>query len=304
MDIREFINLVAAGNTEYDQLEAIARELQSVMPTDPAPTRTLRVWTLACDDNRNSTYASVHLTERAAWENLVRLVTSEQDTVTREKATTFIEAKEYGELHAYLKNECFDLNDTYNVDYDDLELPGTEGPLATAKESSTGPVQVFDDRELATVLHALRCLQEFRQKLSGTPADPGCTFSERYGCLSKPSTACDHFEDVEPLTVEEIDALCERLNLTPQPPSPAQTVLNAQFDAAYIAAGRRKLSGCLDDEYDILDNATVSEGNGGAFVSARVWVSHEDAGRCNGCGTLADQLFEGKCRSCAGPPAY
>jgi hypothetical protein len=39
-------------------------------------------------------------------------------------------------------------------------------------------------------------------------------------------------------------------------------------------------------------------------VSARVWVSHEDAGRCNGCGTLADQLFEGKCRSCAGPPAY
>jgi hypothetical protein len=119
-----------------------------------------------------------------------------------------------------------------------------------------------------------------------------------------PSTACDHFEDVEPLTVEEIDALCERLNLTLQPPSPAQTVLNAQFDAAYIAAGRRKLSGCLEDEYDIMDNATVSEGNGGAFVSARVWVSHEDAGRCNGCGTLADQLFEGKCRSCADPPAY
>ena len=45
MDIREFINLVAAGNTEYDQLEAIARELQSVMTKDPAPTRTLRVWT-------------------------------------------------------------------------------------------------------------------------------------------------------------------------------------------------------------------------------------------------------------------
>ena len=305
MDIREFINLVAAGNAEYDWLQEIARDLQSAAPTVPAPNRTLRVWTLACDDNRNGTYASVHLTERAAWENLVLLVTSEKDTTIRETAATFIEAEEYGELHEYLKNECFDLNDTYNVDYDDLELPGTEGPLATATESSTGPVQVFNDRELATVLHALRCLQELRQKLCGTPADPGCTFSEHYGCLSKTSTACDHFEDVEPLTVAEIDALCERLNLGPaETPSPAQTALNARFDAAYIAAAREKLSGCLDDECDILDNATVSEGDGGAFVSARVWVSHEDAGRCNGCGALAGQLFEGKCRSCACPPAH
>ena len=143
MDIRDFINLVAAGNTEYDRLQAIARDLQSATRTGPAPNRTLRVWTLACDDNRNGTYASVHLTERAAWENLVLLVTSEKDTTIRETAATFIEAEEYGELHEYLKNECFDLNDTYNVDYDDLELPGTEGPLATATESSTGPIQVF-----------------------------------------------------------------------------------------------------------------------------------------------------------------
>jgi hypothetical protein len=72
---------------------------------------------------------------------------------------------------------------------------------------------------------------------------------------------------VEPLTVAEIDALCERLNLGPaETPSPAQTALNARFDAAYIAAAREKLSGCLDDECDILDNATVSEGDGGAFV--------------------------------------
>ncbi len=103
----------------------------------------------------------------------------------------------------------------------------------------------------------------------------------------------------------EIDALCERLNLGPaETPSPAQTALNARFDAAYIAAAKEKLSGCLDDDCDILDNATVSEGDGGAFVSARVWVSHEDAGRCNGCGALADQLFESKCRSCSGPPAH
>ena len=47
----------------------------------------------------------------------------------------------------------------------------------------------MNDREVATVLHALRSLQ--------------------FGCGSE---ECDHFEDVEPLNTDEIDVLCERIN--------------------------------------------------------------------------------------------
>lgn len=49
----------------------------------------------------------------------------------------------------------------------------------------------FNERETATVLHALRRLQ-----MGSTPEED----------------ACDHFEDREPLSDEEIDALCERIN--------------------------------------------------------------------------------------------
>ncbi len=51
----------------------------------------------------------------------------------------------------------------------------------------------LSDRELATLLAALRYWQQ------------DLTESEE-GPIS------EHFEDVEPLTVEEIDDLCERLN--------------------------------------------------------------------------------------------
>jgi len=52
----------------------------------------------------------------------------------------------------------------------------------------------LNDREVATVLHALRSLQ--------------------FGCNSD---ECDHFDDnVEPLNSDEIDALCERINLAPK----------------------------------------------------------------------------------------
>ena len=66
---------------------------------------------------------------------------------------------------------------------------------AKSTETSTGPIQVFNDRELATILHGLRIIQaEGRIE--------GCSAAD-----------CDHFDEAEPLTNDEIDALCERLNL-------------------------------------------------------------------------------------------
>jgi len=54
-------------------------------------------------------------------------------------------------------------------------------------------------REAATILHALRCFQEL---VTGGVTD-GCLDGSRQG-------ACEHFDDHEPLTPIEIDALCER----------------------------------------------------------------------------------------------
>ena len=77
---------------------------------------------------------------------------------------------------------------------------------ATAAESSAGPIQVFNDRELATVLHSLRHYQERHYGTAG-----GCVQADEDGLV------CDHFDEAKPLTAEEIDALCERLNLAPAP---------------------------------------------------------------------------------------
>jgi hypothetical protein len=67
----------------------------------------------------------------------------------------------------------------------DSKLPDTELRL-------TG---TLSHRELATILHGLRLIQcEGRIE--------GCAAGD-----------CEHFDDTEPLTNEEIDALCERINL-------------------------------------------------------------------------------------------
>lgn len=60
----------------------------------------------------------------------------------------------------------------------------------------------LDDRQTATVLHALRLYQE--TVLYGNAHTPDGMCNSRKGC--------DHFDGVKPLTAEEIDALCERLN--------------------------------------------------------------------------------------------
>lgn len=105
----------------------------------------------------------------------------------------------------------------------------TTRPLAgpePAQDSAAPLPPHFTDRELATVLHALRMLQEYREN-----REPGMLL----GCFHEESrrvvpheawatNSCDHFEDCEPLTVEEIDTLCESINLAPTTPiSPSVT---------------------------------------------------------------------------------
>lgn len=61
-------------------------------------------------------------------------------------------------------------------------------------EPLQGKTQAFNDRETATILHALRIVQ--------------CG-GRIQGCAAGD---CEHFEDAEALTDTEIDALCERIN--------------------------------------------------------------------------------------------
>lgn len=68
-----------------------------------------------------------------------------------------------------------------------------EGP-SWAKES---PATTLTPRELATVLAALRC---FQQEVSPLP-------------LATIKDSWEHFDECDPLTTDEIDALCERLNV-------------------------------------------------------------------------------------------
>ena len=79
----------------------------------------------------------------------------------------------------------------------------------------------FTSDELATVLHALHILQEIRdQARNGNKHDWDCLGAERKATGSGFTRAeldanhsCDHFgKDWKPLTDEQIDRLCERLN--------------------------------------------------------------------------------------------
>jgi hypothetical protein len=64
----------------------------------------------------------------------------------------------------------------------------------------------FTAREACTVLAALRCFQEIV-----AAAKPG--FNKDVIFNASAVIAMEHFEDAEPLTLDEIDSLCERINV-------------------------------------------------------------------------------------------
>lgn len=72
-----------------------------------------------------------------------------------------------------------------------ISVPIEENPASAQVVSRIETRREFSDREIATILHALRKVQD--------PAN--CNH------------VCDHFEEVEPLSGDEIDALCEAINL-------------------------------------------------------------------------------------------
>lgn len=73
--------------------------------------------------------------------------------------------------------------------------------MASATQVITAPplesLRVLDDSQLATVLHCIRFYQEVQD---GTYGD--C----RLGC-------CDHFDEADELSAQELDQLAESLNL-------------------------------------------------------------------------------------------
>lgn len=164
----------------------------------------ITVWSVAADDD-NGTYASVHETELAAYRRLIELTVDSDDKNQVAKAEAFIEAEDLDGLDEWIHEEVIEPLNTYSVDQHKLDVPAAS-VIAPAEEN-----QHITRRELASVLHGLRLMQE-----QWEPQMHGCTSIGLHEPLelSEPNS-CDHFCDEEdsPLSAAEIDDLCERLNM-------------------------------------------------------------------------------------------
>ena len=107
-----------------------------------------------------------------------------QETVDIEQLRSLVDAEDWAGFHSYIQCDMAEANGEYAVR--EIDVPASQAPLPSLNGS-----------ELATILHALRMLQENEQ------AD---------GPTACHSSQCDHFYDAEELSLEQIDALCERLN--------------------------------------------------------------------------------------------
>ena len=164
----------------------------------------ITVGSVAADDD-NGTYASVHETESAAYRRLIQLTVDSDDKDGVAKAEAFMEAEDYEGLDEWIHEVMIEPLNTYSVDQHTLDVPASPIP-APADENKH-----ITRRELASILHGLRLLQE-----QWEPQMHGCTSIGLHDPLelSEPNS-CDHFCDEEdsPLSPTEIDDLCERLNM-------------------------------------------------------------------------------------------
>ena len=116
-----------------------------------------------------------------------------------------MEAEDFDSLDEWIHEEVIEPLNTYSVDQHTLDVPASPIP-APADENKH-----ITRRELASVLHGLRLMQE-----QWEPKMRGCSSIGLHEPLelSEPNS-CDHFCDDEdsPLSPDEIDELCERLNM-------------------------------------------------------------------------------------------
>jgi hypothetical protein len=163
----------------------------------------ITVWSVAADDD-NGTYASVHETESAVYRRLIQLTVDRDNKDDVAKAEAFMEAEDFDGLDEWIHEEVIEALNTYSVEQQTLDLSALPAPAPTANEKA------LSRRELASVLHGLRLMQE-----QWEPKMHGCTSIGLHEPLelSEPNF-CDHFCDEEdsPLSPGEIDELCERLN--------------------------------------------------------------------------------------------
>jgi len=164
----------------------------------------ITVWSVAADDD-NGTYSSVHETELAAYRRLIELTVDSDDKDQVAKAEAFIEEEDLDGLDEWIHAEVIEPLNTYSVDQHKLNVSAASDP-DPAEEN-----QHITRRELASVLHGLRLMQE-----QWEPQMHGCTSIGLHDPqeLSEPNS-CDHFcdEEASPLSPAEIDDLCERLNM-------------------------------------------------------------------------------------------
>jgi hypothetical protein len=164
----------------------------------------ITVWSVAADDN-NGTYASIHETESAAYRRLIQLTVDGDNKNDVAKAEAFMEAEDFEGLDEWIHEDVIEALNTYSVEQHTLDLSALPAPAPTANE------RALSRRELASVLHGLRLMQE-----QWEPQMHGCTSIGLHDPLelSEPNS-CDHFCDEEdsPLSPNEIDELCERLNM-------------------------------------------------------------------------------------------
>lgn len=114
------------------------------------------------------------------------------------------------------------------------------------------------DRELAQILAALRWWQYSNAGMHERKGD-------------------EHFEDHEPMSDEEIDALCERIYTHPGPDCGLPAIAAERFREA----AKNQYEGEEGDvDFDDTPALSVAEKDpDGAYVQAWVWVSNDEVGR-------------------------
>jgi hypothetical protein len=162
-------------------------------------THTIRIWTVACDDD-NGTSTHVFDTEREAEVyRLEQLFSGEEKELT--KAINLLDKASEGDdeaeekFYQMVENRLDGSLDTYSVDYHDLQF-SIPAQVTLARD-------VFTHSQLATILHALEAMNNASLWYLQRACDPYAD--------------CRHFDDDPRLSPEEILHLIQylRYNLAP-----------------------------------------------------------------------------------------